>query len=45
VLEAAQALGDFQSLERTGRRALFVRLQRRDVDQFERVARQLAGAN
>ena len=45
ALETAQALGDFQSLERTGRRALFVRLQRRDVDQFERVAKQLAGAN
>ncbi len=45
VLEAAQALGDFQSLGRTGRRALLVRLQRRDVDQFESVARQLAGAN
>jgi hypothetical protein len=45
VLETAQALGDFQSLERTGRRALLVRLSQRDVDQFERVARQLAGAN
>jgi len=44
VLETAQALGDFQSLERTGRRALLVRLQQRDVDQFERVANQLAGA-
>jgi glucose-6-phosphate isomerase len=45
VLEAAQALGDFQSLERTGRRALLVRLQERNVDQFEKVAKQLAGAN
>jgi glucose-6-phosphate isomerase len=45
VLETAQALGDFQSLERTGRRALLMRLGKRDVDQFERVARQLARAN
>ncbi len=44
VLETAQALGDFQSLDRTGRRALLVRLQQRDVDHFERVANQLAGA-
>ena len=32
VLEMAQALGDFQSLDRTGRRALLVQLPRRDVN-------------
>jgi hypothetical protein len=31
VLEMAQALGDFASLDRTGRRALHVHLPRRDV--------------
>jgi glucose-6-phosphate isomerase len=31
VLEMAQAIGDFQSLDRTGRRALMVHLPRRDV--------------
>ena len=41
VLEMAQALGDFQSLDRTGRRGLFVRLPRRDVEQFRRLAMQL----
>jgi hypothetical protein len=41
VLEMAQALGDFQSLEHTGRRALFVRFQRRDVDQFLALASNL----
>jgi glucose-6-phosphate isomerase len=30
VLELAQGLGDYQSLERTGRRALYVHLPRRD---------------
>jgi glucose-6-phosphate isomerase len=44
VLEMAQALGDFESLDRTGRRALFVRLRQRDVEQFEIVARQLVTA-
>ena len=38
VLEMAQALGDFQSLERTGRRALFVRFPQRDVEQFRQFA-------
>jgi transaldolase/glucose-6-phosphate isomerase len=38
VLEMAQALGDFQSLERTGRRALFVRFPQRDVAQFRQFA-------
>ncbi len=42
VLEMAQALGDFQSLDRTGRRALLVRLRRRDVEQFEALAADLA---
>ena len=32
VLETAQAIGDFQSLDRTGRRALFVQFRRRDID-------------
>jgi transaldolase/glucose-6-phosphate isomerase len=31
VLETAQALGDFQSLDRAGRRALFVQAPRRDA--------------
>ena len=44
VLEMAQALGDFQSLDRTGRRALFVRLRDRDVEQFEKLAAQLTAA-
>ena len=44
VLEMAQALGDFQSLDRTGRRALFVQLPRRDVALFESVAAQLLNA-
>jgi hypothetical protein len=44
VLEMAQALGDFQSLDRTGRRALFVRFQQRDVEQFEKFAAHLAAA-
>jgi glucose-6-phosphate isomerase len=44
VLEMAQALGDFQSLERTGRRALFVRFMQRDVEQFQALATRLAGS-
>jgi len=44
VLETAQALGDFQSLDRTGRRGLLVRLAKRDVDQFQKVAKQLVDA-
>jgi len=31
VLETAQGIGDFQSLDRTGRRALLIQLPRRDV--------------
>jgi hypothetical protein len=38
VLEMAQALGDFQSLDRADRRALFVCASRRDPDLLRRVA-------
>ena len=41
VLELAQALGDFQSLDRTGRRALLVHLPRRDAGLVGRVTNQL----
>ena len=44
VLETAQALGDFQSLDRTGRRGLLVRLPKRDAELFEKVANQLVEA-
>jgi hypothetical protein len=44
VLEMAQAVGDFQSLDRTGRRALLVHLPRRDVDQLRRLADRLLSA-
>jgi glucose-6-phosphate isomerase len=37
VLETAQAVGDFQSLDREQRRALLVRLPRRDPDLLRRV--------
>jgi hypothetical protein len=37
VLEMAQAIGDFQSLDRTGRRALHVHLPRRDGGLLERL--------
>jgi glucose-6-phosphate isomerase/transaldolase/glucose-6-phosphate isomerase len=37
VLEMAQALGDFESLQSAGRRALHVHLPRRDVDLLKRV--------
>ena len=36
VLEMAQALGDFESLDRTGRRALHVHLPRRDIGLLRR---------
>ena len=36
VLEMAQALGDFRSLEQTGRRALHVHLPRRDPELLQR---------
>jgi transaldolase/glucose-6-phosphate isomerase len=38
VLEAAQALGDFQSLDKAGRRALLVQLPRPDATAFSRIA-------
>jgi glucose-6-phosphate isomerase len=44
VLETAQALGDFQSLDRAGRRALLVHLPTRNVDQLRRVADRLLSA-
>jgi hypothetical protein len=37
VLEMAQAVGDFQSLDRTGRRAMFVHLPRRDAELLRHV--------
>jgi glucose-6-phosphate isomerase len=44
VLETAQALGDFQSLDREGRRALLMSLPRRDPELLRRVATSLLGA-
>ena len=44
VLESAQALGDFQSLDRTGRRALFVQLPSRDVNALTAVIDALIAA-
>jgi hypothetical protein len=41
VLEMAQAIGDFQSLERTGRRALHVHLPARSVELLQRVTEAL----
>jgi glucose-6-phosphate isomerase len=41
VLEMAQALGDFQSLDRTGRRAVHVHLPRRDPALLKRVVERL----
>jgi glucose-6-phosphate isomerase len=38
VLETAQGIGDFQSLEQAGRRALLVQLPRSDAAAFNRVA-------
>ena len=43
VLEMAQALGDFQALDRTGRRAVHVHLPRRDPQLLKRVVEQLLG--
>jgi transaldolase/glucose-6-phosphate isomerase len=37
VLETAQALGDFQSLDREGRRALLVKMPKRDPELLRRV--------
>jgi hypothetical protein len=41
VLEMAQALGDFQSLDRAGRRALFLRMPRRDPTLLDQIAASL----
>lgn len=41
VLEMAQALGDFESLDQTGRRALHVHLPKRDVALLQAVFEQL----
>ena len=43
VLELAQAIGDFQSLDRTGRRALLVHAPRRDPAVLARIAERLIG--
>ena len=43
VLEMAQALGDFQALDRTGRRAVHVHLPRRDPQLLKRVVERLLG--
>jgi glucose-6-phosphate isomerase len=43
TLEAAQALGDFQSLSRTGRRAVHVHLPRRDPALLAEAVRALIG--
>ena len=37
VLEMAQAAGDFQSLDRAGRRALHIHLPRRDAALLDRI--------
>jgi hypothetical protein len=41
VLETAQALGDFTSLDRTGRRAMLARLPRRDAGMLQRFCDEL----
>jgi hypothetical protein len=41
VLEMAQALGDFQSLDRTNRRALHVHLPRRDPALLRQISERL----
>jgi glucose-6-phosphate isomerase len=43
TLELAQALGDFQSLDTTGRRALHVHLPEPDVRLLESVTQSLLG--
>lgn len=43
VLEMAQAIGDFQSLDRTNRRALHVHLPRRDPALLRQITRTLIG--
>jgi len=44
VLEMAQALGDFQSLDRAGRRAMLVHMPRRDPEILRRVMTALLNA-
>jgi hypothetical protein len=44
VLEMAQAIGDFQSLDRTGRRALHLHLPRRDPALLKKVSETLLAA-
>ena len=44
VLEAAQALGDFASLDKAGRRALLVQLPRPDAASLSRIVELLLGA-
>jgi glucose-6-phosphate isomerase len=41
TLEMAQAIGDFQSLDRTGRRALLVRMSKREPALLRRIAAEL----
>jgi glucose-6-phosphate isomerase len=43
VLETAQALGDFQSLDRTGRRAMLMTMPQRDPELFRRVTASIVG--
>ena len=45
VLELAQATGDFESLNRTGRRALHLHLPRRDPDLLRRIGKRLTRAD
>jgi glucose-6-phosphate isomerase len=42
VLEAAQAIGDFQALDRLGRRALLLHLPRRDPALLQRITEKLS---
>jgi hypothetical protein len=44
VLEQAQALGDFSSLDKTGRRALLVQMPRPDAALFEKLSEALLSA-
>jgi glucose-6-phosphate isomerase/transaldolase/glucose-6-phosphate isomerase len=44
VLEMAQAVGDFQSLDRAGRRAMLVHFPARDTDRLRRLADKLLSA-
>lgn len=44
VLQLAQATGDFESLNQTGRRALHIHLHERDPDMLRRVSRSMLAA-